>query len=771
MLDLLEASDMRLETQLRDSDLLQRVLDAAGLGLWTWDLRTDEVTWSAQAYRIHGLRPGDFAGTGHTYFDLVHPEDRDRVRDAVQAGIARREPHLCEFRIQRPGGELAWVTSRGQAQYAPDGTPVTMLGTVSDISRLKQTQFALQAALNASRTGTFHWDILTDKLDWDEELDRLFGLAPGSTVRSLEQFIIRVHPEDRQAVIDACARCRDQGADFDQEFRVVWPDGSVHWLYDRGRTFRNSRGEPASMTGACVDITDRKRTEVALRDSIRELRASEDRFRAAATAASDILWTNDPTGRMTGPQPGWSAFTGQSAEEYSGYGWANAVHPDDAQPSIDAWNAAVATGSKFVFEHRLRRHDGAWRTFAIRAMPVRDSEGVIREWVGVHTDVTEVREAQEIIERQNDELRRADARKDVFLATLAHELRNPLAPVRTAAEVLMHPGLTQQQLSWACGVVQRQSKHMAHLLDDLLDLARITQGKLQLKRELASLQAIVDTAIESTRPLVDRKTHRLAVDIEPGLPMIDGDPVRLSQIVANLVTNAAKYTDPGGSIDVRVERAGQGIAIRVIDNGIGIDPAAMPSLFTMFSQVHNDAGRSDGGLGVGLALVKGLVALHGGSVNAASGGRGQGSTFSVMLPVVEEAAQPAATPRSGANGSSRRRVLVADDNADAADTIAALLRLSGHTVVVAYNGAQALASAQSAPPDVAILDIGMPGMDGYDLARAIRTQPWGRAVTLVAVTGWGQSRDRERAREAGFQHHITKPVDPLALQSLVETVS
>jgi PAS domain S-box-containing protein len=165
MVDLLEASDMRLETQLRDSDLLQRVLDAAGLGLWTWDLRTDEVTWSAQSYRIHGLGPGGFAGTGHGYFDLVHPEDRDRVRDAVQAGIARREPHLCEFRIQRPGGELAWVTSRGQAQYAPDGTPVTMLGTISDISRLKQTQFALQAALNASRTGTFHWDILTDKLD------------------------------------------------------------------------------------------------------------------------------------------------------------------------------------------------------------------------------------------------------------------------------------------------------------------------------------------------------------------------------------------------------------------------------------------------------------------------------------------------------------------------------------------------------------------------------------------------------------------------------
>ena len=771
MNDLLDASRMQLEAPLRGTALLQHVLDAAGLGLWTWDLRTDAVTWSAQSYRIHGLKPGEFAGTGNAYFDLVHPEDRDRVRAQVQAGLARREPHLCEFRIQRPGGEVAWVTTRGQAQYASDGTPISMLGTMSDISALKQTEFALQAALNASRTGTFRWDLRTDTLDWDEELDRLFGLAPGSTVRSLEQFITRVHPEDRQAVIDACIRCRDEGADFAEEFRVVWPDGSVHWLYDRGRTFRNSRGQSAWMTGACVDITDRKRTEFALRHSIRDLQASEERFRAAATAASDILWTNDVSGRMTGPQPGWSAFTGQSAEEYQGYGWSRAVHPDDAQPTIDAWNAAVATGSKFVFEHRVRRHDGAWRSFAIRALPVRDADGRIREWVGVHTDVTEVREAQQIIERQNDELRRADARQDVVLATLSHELRNPLAPVRTAAEVLTHPGLTQEQLAWACGVVQRQSAHMARLLDDLLDLARITQGKLQLKRELVSLAAIVDTALESTRAIVDRKRHRLAVDVQPDLPMIDGDPVRLSQVVANLVTNAAKYTDAGGCIEVRVERTGDAIAIRVTDNGVGVDPASMPTLFTMFSQLHNDAGRSEGGLGVGLALVKGLVTMHRGSIGATSAGRGHGSTFTVTLPLGESAASSAPAGPNAASRSTTRRVLVADDNIDAADTMAALLRLSGHTVAVAYDGPQAFESARSAPPDVAVLDIGMPGMDGYDLARTIRAQPWGRSITLVAVTGWGQSRDRERAREAGFHHHVTKPVDPVALQALVETAS
>jgi signal transduction histidine kinase/CheY-like chemotaxis protein len=368
-------------------------------------------------------------------------------------------------------------------------------------------------------------------------------------------------------------------------------------------------------------------------------------------------------------------------------------------------------------------------------------------------------------------LEEADRRKDEFLATLSHELRNPLAPIRNAAEVMAAPNLSEDKLLWARRVIQRQVKHMAWLLDDLLDVARITQGKLQLKRDLVTLPGIVDTAVETARPLLESRNHKLQVKLPAEQVVLDADALRVSQILANLLTNAAKYTDPGGRIELRAEIEGELLRMSVKDNGIGIPGKALPELFTLFSQVEASAARSEGGLGIGLALVKGLVELHGGTVAADSAGSGQGSEFIVHLPLVPPslAASAKLVPDKPSVRAVGRRVLIADDNRDAADSLATLLQLSGHEVRVAYGGAAALSLAQTFRPEFALLDIGMPDLNGYRVAEALRAEPWGAAPYLVALTGWGQDEEKRKALAAGFDAHLTKPIELEQLTRLLES--
>jgi PAS domain S-box-containing protein len=495
-----------------------------------------------------------------------------------------------------------------------------------------------------------------------------------------------------------------------------------------------------------------------------ETRLGQQRFRGAVDAVQGTLWTNDAQGRMKGEQTAWAVLTGQSYEEYQDYGWANAVHPDDAQPSIDAWSAAVRECKIFEFEHRVKRaFDGAWRRYAVRAIPLLDKDGQVVEWVGVHTDVTEQRAAEEA-------LREADRRKDEFIATLAHELRNPLAPIRNASLVAKSPGATEEQRRWSHDVIERQVKQMALLLDDLLDVSRITRGILQLRREPVALAAIVDTAVETSRPLIDARGHELSVALPKEPLWLQADPLRLAQVLSNLLTNAAKYSEPGGKIELSAERGPTHFLIRVKDSGLGIEPQFLPRIFEMFSQGQPAIDRAEGGLGIGLALVRGLVTLHGGTLEATSPGAGQGSLFTVRLPLAVLLRSPhdadRAEQRVGAR-SNGRRVLVVDDNRDSAESLALLLSLKGHEIRCAHDGQEALELADAFLPELVLLDIGMPHMNGYEVAKRIRAQSWGRDATLVAITGWGQAEDKRRASEAGFDHHLVKPIDSQELTKLV----
>jgi CheY-like chemotaxis protein/nitrogen-specific signal transduction histidine kinase len=391
---------------------------------------------------------------------------------------------------------------------------------------------------------------------------------------------------------------------------------------------------------------------------------------------------------------------------------------------------------------------------------VRNHSGRIIGAVAVVRDITQHKRAQAA-------LREADRRKDAFLATLAHELRNPLAPIRTAAKIIAAPHLPTADLQRAQAIIERQVTHMALLLDDLLDIARITQGKLNLKKERVTLFDVVDAAVEAARPTVDRKNHHLTVNLPSDPIVLDADPLRLSQILSNLLTNAAKYSDPGGHIEVVGTIQDQTLTVSVKDDGIGIAAESIGRIFEMFSQVEGVTGRSDGGLGIGLALVKGLTELHGGTIEARSAGLGHGSEFILRLPLSLLRPGETLPMADRARPPTRSRILIADDNRDAADSLSMLLELAGHEVRVAHLGRAALSLAQAFRPDVAFLDIGMPDLSGYEVAQELRRESWGQGIQLIALTGWGQEKDRQQALEAGFNQHLTKPIDPDLLEALI----
>lgn len=392
--------------------------------------------------------------------------------------------------------------------------------------------------------------------------------------------------------------------------------------------------------------------------------------------------------------------------------------------------------------------------------PIREPEGAV---TGIFVEASDVTERIRAERALRDEQRR----KDEFLAVLAHELRNPLAPIRNATQLAKAPGTTTAQSAWSLDVIERQVGHMARLLDDLLEASRISRGMLELRRQRMDLCDAVSSALETVRPMIESKHQELVVEVGEGQYWLDADPVRLAQVFGNLLANAAKYTDSRGRIEIVARLEGACVAVSVRDNGVGIAPEALPHVFEMFSQADPGLERSAGGLGIGLALVQALVDMHDGTVEARSEGFHKGSTFTVRLPLVTTAAEGPSVPEPAAVAGQSRRILVADDNVDAAQSLAMLLELGNHDVTVTYNGREALEAARKSSPEVALLDIGMPEMDGYAVATAIRAMPSGKDVLLVAVTGWGQEEDRRRAAEAGFNRHLVKPVDPAALETLI----
>jgi two-component system CheB/CheR fusion protein len=417
-------------------------------------------------------------------------------------------------------------------------------------------------------------------------------------------------------------------------------------------------------------------------------------------------------------------------------------------------------------ERRIIRADSPAH-YVVRILPYREPDHTVSGALVTFVDVTSIVKAQAALDD-------ADVRKDVFLATLSHELRNPLAPIRTAARLLESPTLTADQLARARSIISRQVVHMSSLLDDLLDVTRITRGAFVLKKEQVDLDTLMDAAVETAQPAIDASHHALTIERLDAPIMLTGDSVRLTQVISNLLANAAKYTPPGGQITVGSRMEAGALVLFVRDNGIGLAPEMLTRVFDMFTRCESDADRSEGGLGIGLALVKGLVELHGGRVQARSAGLRRGSEFVVSLPhsvLVNSCARAATAHIVDSRPRVARRILIADDNRDGAETLGLFFEMQGHDVHLAHTGAQALQVARQVRPEVGVLDIGMPGLNGYEVAEQIRLETWGDEITLIALTGWGQDKDKRRAHAAGFDHHVTKPIDPERLSDLLATAA
>lgn len=495
----------------------------------------------------------------------------------------------------------------------------------------------------------------------------------------------------------------------------------------------------------------------ALRQAEAALRASEERFRGLVEQAVDGIFVSDAEGRFIDVNTAGAQMLGYERVELLHLGYADVIAADEL-PRAATEAAKLSGGAVARSEWRFMRKDGSFFSGEIVGRQLSDGrvQAILR-------DITERKHMEEA-------LKESDRRKDDFIATLAHELRNPLAPIRNAVAILRKKAPADPQLAWCRDVIDRQVGQMTYLLDDLLDVSRITRDKLILRIKRVELTAVIEQAVEIARPLIDARDHALTLELPPEPVLLDGDPMRLAQIFSNLLTNAAKYSDKGTLIRLNAVRSGNEIVVSVKDRGIGIVAENLPRVFEMFNQAQTALNRSHGGLGIGLALVRKLVEMHGGIVVAHSAGPNRGSEFIIRLPVAEDFVPKELKPDTNSNIASTQkfRILVADDLHDSAESMKMLLGVMGHEVRTAHDGAQAVEVAEEFRPCVALLDIGMPKLNGYEACRRIRSEPWGKDMILIALTGWGQDEDKRRTQEAGFNHHLVKPVDIAALINLLD---
>jgi len=613
---------------------------------------------------------------------------------------------------------------------------------------------ALLAAIVASSddaiiSKTLDGNILT----WNAGAERLFGYSAAEVIGRPITLLIPAERQDEEPALLARLR-RGERIDHFETVRVA-KDGRRMDISLTVSPIRDADGKVIGASKVARDITDHKQAE-------KDLRQSEERLRSMANATPAIIWTADPSGAITFHNQRWLDYTGLTPAENT-FDWpARVLHPDDLDRCIREWSRALVQGTDYEIEVRNRRRGGEYRWFLTRATPIRDADGRIIEWFGSTTDIHDRKRAEEA-------LREADRRKDEFLAVLAHELRNPLAPIRNSLHILRLTGQHEPAAERVGEMMERQVNHMVRLVDDLLEVSRITRGKIELRKEQIEVAAIVRSAVETSRPLIEAAGHQLALAIPPEPLTLEGDHVRLTQVIANLLNNAAKYTDAGGQIWLSVRRERKEVEISVRDTGMGIPPDMIPRVFDLFTQIDRHADRAQGGLGIGLTLVKSLVEMHGGSVRAHSKGVGQGSEFVVRLPLAPDPRR-AVLPGKEASLSTvlaARRVLVVDDNRDAAESLGMLLKLLGAQVHVVYDGPTALEAVATYKPAVVLLDIGMPGMDGHEVARRIRLESEFREVILIALTGWGHEEDRQRSQSAGFDYHLIKPADVNSLETLL----
>jgi PAS domain S-box-containing protein len=1027
------------EAQLRESQRLrQQIAETVPGILFVYDrLEQRNIYANRQITDLLGYTPEQVEAMGADVISILsHPDDLARIFAYFEEfrSVPEGEVRGIEYRNRHVNGEWRWLYSQAVVfNRTVDGVPRQILGVAIDISDRKLAEKALQEseerarlAIKVGRLGTWRYDPSTDFVELDERMREIWGEPDDAVTLPLQRVMERIHPDDRARVANAvsAALAPSSSGTYEIDYRVVWSDGTEQWLLANGQAQFEGEGvarRSNGFLGTALNITDRKQLEATLRHS-------EQRYRSLIEATSQIIWDTRAEGEFVTEQPGWSAFTGQTFDELKGWGWLNAVHPDDQAHTTQVWSTAVALSTLYEVEHRLRRHDGMYRHMSVRAVPVFEEDGTIREWIGIHTDVTDRKQAEEALRQREAELRlitnavpvlisfidseqryrfnnqkyeewfghlpneiygkplrdvlgeaayatirpyvervlageqvtfesqipdqdgatryvdatyipqfdahqavvgfvalvsdisdrkRAEAEqqklitlidnspdfigiasmdgqaqyvnpagramvgldslkqvqqikvidcflpedrafvqehilptalrdgtwrgeyrfrhfqtgvaiavdynqfvikepqtgeligfatvtrdirdrklaeaereqllareqaareqaetanriKDEFLAVLSHELRSPLNPILGWSRLLQDRKLDEKRMTYALETIERNAKIQVQLIDDLLDVARILRGKLSLNVAPVNLAATITAALETVRLAAEAKSIQIQTMLQPDVGKILGDSGRLQQVIWNLMSNAVKFTPQGGRVELRLEQFGTNAQITVSDTGKGIHPDFLPYVFEYFRQADSATTRQFGGLGLGLAIVHQIVELHGGTVQAASPGVGQGATFTVQFPLMpDQSAIPQKVRESKPpSGLQDIKVLVVEDTTDMRDYITFVLEQEGAKVVAVATAAQALTALDQFQPEVLVSDIGMPEMDGYMLMRQVRRRSpqQGGQTPAVALTAYAGEINQQQAIAAGFQRHLAKPVEPEALVKVI----
>jgi PAS domain S-box-containing protein len=815
----LQASSARATSaasELRDLQArLESTLAASAIATWDWDVPRRCVHADRSLRYMFGFGIDESTSIPLEEFNrAVHPDDRDMVRHAVEQALTHDAPFEVEYRVRDRDGRTRWIVARGQVERDADGTPRRFPGTAIDISARKAAQDEAALATAKFRAvfeqSPFYAGIMT--------LDGVFVDVSRTAVEVCGYTRADVLGKpfwdtpwwrgsaEVQAQIRAATTRAAAGESFAAQLPYWFADGSEHVTDFHLTPVRDESGQVIFLFPTGLDITDRIRSEQALRRSefrletellaMTRLHRLSARLVAATdlrtvlheilSAAIELLSADKGNVQVHNPATGTLELAVQEGFDRPFLEHFRSVRADDES----SCGQAVRAGERVVISDveedpsyaSLRQIAAAAGYRAVQSTPLLSRSGELLGMLSTHfrrphtpseVDLRTLdlyaRQAADILERARfqETLAEADRRKTEFLATLAHELRNPLAPIVNASQILRRAGEDTAVAESSRAVIDRQVQQLVRLVDDLLDLSRISTGKLELRPQRCELASIVHAAVETSRPIIEASDHRLTVELPDEPIALHGDQTRLAQVLLNLLNNAAKYTPHGGHIHVGAERQGEQVVIRVRDTGTGIEPQMLSRIFDLFAQVTDSLGSAQGGLGIGLTLARRLVEMHGGHIEASSDGPNRGSEFSVHLPLGDAPPPRDSAAPAPAAAIAGRRILVVDDNQDSAESMSLLLSLLGNEVRTAYDGVQALNEADAFRPDLVLLDIGLPGLNGYEVAERLRSDPVLGRATLVALTGWAQDDDRRRSREAGFDHHLVKPTELSDLQRIL----
>ncbi len=752
----------RAEDALRESEArLMMALDAAHMGTWEMDIATGRLKWSGQQYKMYGLPPGSFEGTTDALFEIVHPEDREKISRSAARAIKEGVEHNPEYRIVRPDGTIRWMSVKGRVVRDDEGRAVRMVGIVQDITERKQAEDALREseehlrmALDGASMVTWDWDLLADRVEWSGQPHKLYGIAPGEAPANSESLLDLVHPEDRDALRQVVVRAFNEGTEYAGEYRVIWPDGNIRWLSARGEIFRDPEGRPLRTVGVVQDITERKRAEDALR-------ASEEKYRDLVEDLQEIIYEVDDKGRITYISPAIETFSGYHPSEVIGRSFAEFVYPDDLPHTLESFQKNLM-GNNEPNEFRVATRSGEIRWVQS------SSKGVFADGrtMGVHgviMDITERKRAEEELHRAKEAAEAASRAKSEFLANMSHEIRTPMNGLMGMLDLTLRTEMTARQKEFL-HMARSSADSLLRLLNDILDFSRIEARKLELETTAFRLRSSLDEAMNSLSVQAHAKGLEKILDIDPDVPdALIGDIGRLNQVIGNLVSNAIKFTDRG-EVAIRVETRSQDedqvcLEVSVSDTGIGISDDKKKIIFDAFTQADSSTTRQYGGTGLGLAISSHLVEMMRGVIWVKSEeGRGSAFYFTACFGLQKEIA--AAVEPENLKGV---RALVVDDNETNRRLLVAMLEDWGLRATAVADGTAALEQMRlvtetAAAFQLVILDSRMPGIEGLETARQMKENKLLDGATILMLLSADQPAQIEQCREIGIEIRLRKPV-------------